>query len=470
MTLWACVYTCAHVHTPTHPHMSTQTLAEITRTQQHLHACWAHSWPCTCAAQGVVYGVRTEETAADPMLINRYDYDGIFGTALNRFVVQVRPLARMTLHACMHRHTGALPCTHDTACMHRHTGVFPCTHDTACMCVYACAQAWCQCPWFVWCTHVYTSAIVCACMRVYACAHLGGFTPPTLPLPPSPPPLFHALLLPPMHTGCGGPISLSLPLPPLSSMPCCCLQCTQAVVDHPLTVYGKGGQTRGYLDIRDTVRCIQVRARSRPCKSPLNRVSMHSARRGKRSRMATGGMRGLRRVARGSRGARLPPIAGRLPTLCACVCECVCACVCVRVRVCVCVCVCMCVCVHVHVRVCMCVWMSACVCPPLAGAQPSPHHLTSPRVPAPCAPPSQPHPHSSRCLCIPLHPPKRVYGQRPSRAQPGTLSAAAVARVHMLYLWGRRGWVWEAGQAPSVYTCRHVCMCTPVDMCACVHL
>ena len=39
--------------------------------------------------QGVVYGVRTDETVADPALINRYDYDGIFGTALNRFVVQV---------------------------------------------------------------------------------------------------------------------------------------------------------------------------------------------------------------------------------------------------------------------------------------------------------------------------------------------------------------------------------------------
>lgn len=38
--------------------------------------------------QGVVYGVRTEETMADPMLLNRYDYDGIFGTALNRFVVR----------------------------------------------------------------------------------------------------------------------------------------------------------------------------------------------------------------------------------------------------------------------------------------------------------------------------------------------------------------------------------------------
>lgn len=35
-----------------------------------------------------MYGVRTDETVAHPALINRYDYDGIFGTALNRFVVQ----------------------------------------------------------------------------------------------------------------------------------------------------------------------------------------------------------------------------------------------------------------------------------------------------------------------------------------------------------------------------------------------
>jgi UDP-sulfoquinovose synthase len=34
--------------------------------------------------------------------------------------------------------------------------------------------------------------------------------------------------------------------------------CVQAVIGHPLTVYGKGGQTRGFLDIRDTVRCIEI--------------------------------------------------------------------------------------------------------------------------------------------------------------------------------------------------------------------
>jgi UDP-sulfoquinovose synthase len=34
--------------------------------------------------------------------------------------------------------------------------------------------------------------------------------------------------------------------------------CAQAAIGHPLTVYGKGGQTRGFLDIRDTVRCIEL--------------------------------------------------------------------------------------------------------------------------------------------------------------------------------------------------------------------
>jgi UDP-sulfoquinovose synthase len=34
--------------------------------------------------------------------------------------------------------------------------------------------------------------------------------------------------------------------------------CVQAAVGYPLTVYGKGGQTRGLLDIRDTVRCVEL--------------------------------------------------------------------------------------------------------------------------------------------------------------------------------------------------------------------
>ena len=34
--------------------------------------------------------------------------------------------------------------------------------------------------------------------------------------------------------------------------------CLQAVIGHPLTVYGAGGQTRGYLNIEDTLRCIEL--------------------------------------------------------------------------------------------------------------------------------------------------------------------------------------------------------------------
>ncbi len=41
--------------------------------------------------------------------------------------------------------------------------------------------------------------------------------------------------------------------------------CVQAAAGHPLTVYGKGGQTRGFLDIRDTVRCIEL-----ACLNPAN--------------------------------------------------------------------------------------------------------------------------------------------------------------------------------------------------------
>jgi UDP-sulfoquinovose synthase len=34
--------------------------------------------------------------------------------------------------------------------------------------------------------------------------------------------------------------------------------CVQAVAGVPLTVYGKGGQRRGFLDIRDTLRCVEL--------------------------------------------------------------------------------------------------------------------------------------------------------------------------------------------------------------------
>ncbi len=36
--------------------------------------------------------------------------------------------------------------------------------------------------------------------------------------------------------------------------------CVEALSGHPLTVYGRGGQTRGFLDIRDTLACVELAA------------------------------------------------------------------------------------------------------------------------------------------------------------------------------------------------------------------
>jgi UDP-sulfoquinovose synthase len=51
-------------------------------------ACKVWGLRATDLNQGIVYGVLTDETGMDEMLINRLDYDGVFGTALNRFCIQ----------------------------------------------------------------------------------------------------------------------------------------------------------------------------------------------------------------------------------------------------------------------------------------------------------------------------------------------------------------------------------------------
>ncbi|MDP9189521.1 MAG: NAD-dependent dehydratase, partial [Actinomycetota bacterium] len=51
-------------------------------------ACRIWGLRATDLNQGVVYGIETDETARDPRLVTRFDYDGVFGTVLNRFCVQ----------------------------------------------------------------------------------------------------------------------------------------------------------------------------------------------------------------------------------------------------------------------------------------------------------------------------------------------------------------------------------------------
>ena len=68
----ASLYHCSKVHDSTNIHF----------------ACRIWGLRATDLNQGVVYGIETDETALDPRLATRFDYDEMFGTVLNRFCVQ----------------------------------------------------------------------------------------------------------------------------------------------------------------------------------------------------------------------------------------------------------------------------------------------------------------------------------------------------------------------------------------------
>ena len=48
--------------------------------------------------QGIVWGTNTEATDRDPRLTNRFDYDGDYGTVLNRFLMQAAIGYPLTVH------------------------------------------------------------------------------------------------------------------------------------------------------------------------------------------------------------------------------------------------------------------------------------------------------------------------------------------------------------------------------------
>ncbi len=63
-------------------------LSKVHDTHNIHFACKVWGIRATDLNQGVVYGVLTDETGQDELLINRLDYDGVYGTALNRFCIQ----------------------------------------------------------------------------------------------------------------------------------------------------------------------------------------------------------------------------------------------------------------------------------------------------------------------------------------------------------------------------------------------
>jgi UDP-sulfoquinovose synthase len=73
-------------------------LSKVHDSHNIMFTCKAWGIRATDLNQGVVYGLWTEETKRDPRLHNRIDYDGVFGTALNRFCIQAAVGHELTVY------------------------------------------------------------------------------------------------------------------------------------------------------------------------------------------------------------------------------------------------------------------------------------------------------------------------------------------------------------------------------------
>jgi UDP-sulfoquinovose synthase len=73
----------------------------MTKTQDQLFFFYYnknYQLPITDLHQGIIWGTQTGETALDERLINRFDYDGDYGTVLNRFLMQAALGYPLTVH------------------------------------------------------------------------------------------------------------------------------------------------------------------------------------------------------------------------------------------------------------------------------------------------------------------------------------------------------------------------------------
>ncbi|AGF71937.1 NAD-dependent epimerase/dehydratase family protein [Corynebacterium halotolerans] len=95
---------------PTEPHRISQeilypsnpgSIYHMTKVlDQHLFAFYAKndSLRITDLHQGIIWGTHTDQTIRDERLINRFDYDGDYGTVLNRFLMQAAVGHPLTVH------------------------------------------------------------------------------------------------------------------------------------------------------------------------------------------------------------------------------------------------------------------------------------------------------------------------------------------------------------------------------------
>src|SRR5665811_948290 len=82
-----------------------------------MFACRTWGVSATDLNQGIVYGHETEETGLHPELATRFDYDGVFGTVLNRFCVQAVTGHPLTVYGSGGQTRGVLNILDTLACV-----------------------------------------------------------------------------------------------------------------------------------------------------------------------------------------------------------------------------------------------------------------------------------------------------------------------------------------------------------------
>ncbi len=92
-------------------------LSKVHDSHNIMFACKIWGLRSTDLNQGIVYGQETDETVLHPGLATRFDYDGVFGTVLNRFCVQAVAGLPLTVYGKGGQTRGMLDIRDTLACI-----------------------------------------------------------------------------------------------------------------------------------------------------------------------------------------------------------------------------------------------------------------------------------------------------------------------------------------------------------------
>jgi UDP-sulfoquinovose synthase len=92
-------------------------LSKVHDSANIMFACRVWGLRSTDLNQGIVYGQSTPESDLDPVLATRFDYDGVFGTVLNRFCVQAVMGTPLTVYGSGGQTRGMLHIRDTLACV-----------------------------------------------------------------------------------------------------------------------------------------------------------------------------------------------------------------------------------------------------------------------------------------------------------------------------------------------------------------